>query len=34
MGCMVLWIARIWAAVRWAGWICNDFAVAPADLAG
>ena len=31
---VVWWIARIRAAVRPAGWICDDFAVAQAGLAG
>ena len=33
MRCVVWWIARIRAAVRPAGWICDDFAVALAGLA-
>ncbi len=34
VGCEVCWIARIWAAARPAGWICDDFVVALAGLAG
>ena len=34
MGCVVWWMARIWAAVRPVGWICDDFVVALAGLAG
>ncbi len=32
--CVVFWIARIWPGATPAGWICDDFAVAPAGLAG
>jgi len=32
--CVVWWMARIWAAAPLAGWICDDFAVALAGLAG
>ena len=32
--CGVWWMARIWPAAPPAGWICADFAVALAGLAG
>ena len=32
--CEFIWMARMWPAARTAGWICADFAVALAGLAG
>ncbi len=31
---MVFWIARLWRGATPAGWICDDFAVAPAGTPG